>query len=261
VPHKAFPALVKAAGPDDGLREGEYRALVSVFGTVDAHGDVVLPGAFTDTLAEWKASGDRIPVWWSHQLHDPDYNIGEVVDAEEAEHGLEAHVRIDLDNAKAQQVYRLLLARRVTQHSFTYDILDADWAQLDGAEVYQLRKLKLYELGPTPIGANPDTDLLAVKTVTHQLAGLAARFKTGRALSAKNETTLREARDQLALAVDRIDDVLSALEPADEPEKAAEPDDSTTVEPNVETPAGKQGVSPATVRLLAELTDLDLLAV
>jgi uncharacterized protein len=246
--HKAVPAHVKAAGPGDGLQEGEYRALVSVFGTVDAYGDVVLPGAFTDTLAEWKASGDKIPVWWSHRLDDPDYNIGEVVDAEETEHGLEAHVRLDLEAPKAQQVYRLLLARRVTQHSFTYDILDADWGQLDGTEVYQLRKLKLYELGPTPIGANPDTDLLAVKTATHHLARLAREVKAGRVLSAKNETTLREARDQLALAADRIDAVLSALEPAEAPEEAEE------------ASADKQRVSPATVRLLTELTDLDLLA-
>jgi HK97 family phage prohead protease len=243
--HKAFPASVKAAGPGDGLRDGEYRALVSVFGTVDAYGDVVLPGAFTDTLTEWKASGDPIPVWWSHRLDDPDYNIGDVVDAEEAEHGLEAHVRLDLEAPKARQVYRLLLARRVTQHSFTYDILDADWGQLNGAEVYQLRKLKLHELGPTPIGANPDTDLLAVKNATHHLAGLAARVKAGRVLSAKNETTLRQARDQLATAVDRIDDVLSALEPAEAPDEAEE------------ASAGMQRVTPATVRLL---TDLDLLS-
>lgn len=39
-------------------------------------------------------------------------NIGEVVDAAEVERGLEAHVRLDLENAKAAQVYRLLLARR-----------------------------------------------------------------------------------------------------------------------------------------------------
>lgn len=249
---KAYPARVKAAGPDDGLGEGEYRALVSVFGTVDAYGDVVLPGAFTDTLAEWKASGDKIPVWWSHQLTDPDMNLGEVVEAEESDQGLVARVRLDLDNAKAQQVYRLLLARRVTQHSFTYDILDADWGQQDGAEVYQLRKLKVYELGPTPIGANPDTDLLAVKTATHQLVRLAAGFKAGRVLSAKNETTLRQARDQLNLAGARIDEVLSALDRAED-----EPDEAAADEPSTDPAAGKQRVSPATVRLL---TDLDLLA-
>lgn len=71
MPHKTYPAHVKAAGPNDGLREGEYRALVSVFGTVDAYGDVVLPGAFADTLAEWKSAGDPIPVYWSTDSMTP----------------------------------------------------------------------------------------------------------------------------------------------------------------------------------------------
>jgi hypothetical protein len=32
---KTRPAQIKAAGEDDGLEEGQFRALVSVFGNVD----------------------------------------------------------------------------------------------------------------------------------------------------------------------------------------------------------------------------------
>lgn len=160
---KSFDCKVKAAGPDDGLGEGEYRALVSVFGNRDYYGDVVQPGAFTETIDEWKKSGDPIPVYWSHRLDDPDMNIGYVIEAKETDKGLEVHAKLDLENPKAMQVYRLLKGRRVTQHSFTYDILDAGPAELDEQEIYELRKLKLHEVGPTPIGANQDTELLAVK--------------------------------------------------------------------------------------------------
>lgn len=166
--HKSAPARVKAAGEVDGLGDGEFEAIVSVFGNVDWYGDRVMPGAFKDTLAEWKERGDPIPVVWSHRYDDPDYHVGIVTDAEERDEGLWVRGRLDLDDdaAKARQVYRLLKGRRVTQFSFSYDIDDADWAKEpsdDGGDVYELRKLKLHEVGPTLIGANPDTELLGVK--------------------------------------------------------------------------------------------------
>ena len=37
---------IKAAGPDDGLKEGQFRAYASVFGNVDSYGDIVEKGAF-----------------------------------------------------------------------------------------------------------------------------------------------------------------------------------------------------------------------
>lgn len=159
---KTFPGRVKAAG-EPGTDEGVFEAIVSVFGNVDSYGDKVMPGAFADTLAEWKASGDPIPVLWSHMSHDPDYHIGEVLEAEERDEGLWVKARIDLDEPKSRKVYKLLKGRRVTQFSFAYDVLDGAMAKSDGEHVYELRKLKLYEVGPCLIGVNQQTELLAVK--------------------------------------------------------------------------------------------------
>ncbi|WP_420123199.1 HK97 family phage prohead protease [Nakamurella sp.] len=159
---KTFPGRVKAAG-EPGTDEGVFEAIVSVFGNVDSVGDVVMPGAFTDTLAEWAAKGDPIPVLWSHMSHDPDYHIGEVIEAKEVDEGLWVKARIDLDEPKSRKVFKLLKGRRVTQFSFAYDIDEGGWGKRGDEEIYELRKLKLYEVGPTLIGANQDTELLAVK--------------------------------------------------------------------------------------------------
>lgn len=178
MPTKAAPVRVKA-GEQDGLGEGQFEAVVSVFGNVDSYGDVVMPGAFADTLAEWEKSGNPIPVLWSHLSHDPDYHIGHVVEAKETAEGLWVRAQLDLDAPKANQVYRLLKGRRVTQFSFAYDILDAAYAERDGEKVYELRKLKVYEVGPTLIGANQETRLIGVKagqpcpTCGHQIDGKA----------------------------------------------------------------------------------------
>ncbi|WP_394621293.1 HK97 family phage prohead protease [Lentzea sp. JNUCC 0626] len=165
---KTAPVQIKAAGAQDGTDEGVFEAIVSAFDVVDTYGDVVLPGAFTETLKEWADSGDPIPVLWSHAATDPDYHIGWVLAAEERDEGLWVRAQIDPDDladpkSKAAKVYRLLKGRRVKQFSFAFDVLDAGWAERDGNDVYELRRLKLYEVGPTLVGVNQSTELLDVK--------------------------------------------------------------------------------------------------
>lgn len=248
--HKSCPAKIKAVGTNDGLQEGQFRALVSVFGNKDSYGDIVMPGAFTDTLAAWKAKGDPIPVYWSHRMDDPDYNIGQVLEAAETDIGLEVLAALDLEDdasAKARQTYRLLKGRRVTQFSFAYDIDEAGWVENENDSWYELRKLTLHEVGPTPIGANSETDLLGVKAVAERTRHLIDGMKAGRVLSSKNETTLREAVTSLKDATKSITDVLSAVDSgeasndgnakANEPAKDEEPTRAKSEEPMRVAPA------------------------
>ena len=162
---KQADAAVKAVGGDTGteLAEGQFHALVSVFGNVDAYGDVVLPGAFATTLAEHEAAGDPIAVVWSHKWDDPFAHIGHVVKAWESPDGLEVIAQLDLENPTAVQVHKLLKARRVRQFSFAYDVVDGGWGERDDREVYELRELKLNEVGPCLLGVNRETDLRDVK--------------------------------------------------------------------------------------------------
>ena len=89
-----FDIKIKA-GPADGLAEGQFSAYTSVFGNRDSYGDVVVEGAFKETLDEWAASGDAIPLLFGHNMSDPDFNIGHVVDA------TEDAVKIDLNHPYA----------------------------------------------------------------------------------------------------------------------------------------------------------------
>ncbi|MFF9568493.1 HK97 family phage prohead protease [Streptomyces sp. NPDC014685] len=203
---KDFTARVKAAGPADNLAEGQFVALVSVFGNEDSMGDVVRAGAFTETLADWAASGDPIPVIWSHAWGDPFAHIGTVVKAVETLEGLEVTGQIDdLDtNPTSAQVYRLLKGRRVTQFSFAYDETESAWVKDDAHRwggYWELRKLKLHEVGPCLVGANQETELLAAKA-----QGLARGAKAGRVLSQANF-------DSLTAAYASIGEVLAAATP------------------------------------------------
>ena len=162
------------AGPDDDLAEGEFTAYASVFGNKDSYGDIVLPGAFEETLAEWKDSGNVIPLLFGHNMADPDFNIGGVKSAVEDDHGLLITAQLDLDNPKAVQTYRLLKGRRLSQMSFAYDVVEGgeiEKQREDGSKdwAYELRKLKLYEVSTVPIGANQETEILAVKAAQSAL--------------------------------------------------------------------------------------------
>lgn len=216
---------VKAAGPDDGLEEGQFKALVSVFGNVDSMGDKVMPGAFTKTLAEWGESGNPIPVYWSHRMDDPDMNIGYVLAAAETGDGLEVLGQLDLDadaSPKAKQAYRLAKGRRATQWSFAYDVIDSVEAEADGQAFNQLNELKLYEVSMTPIGANDQTELLAVKH---------SGQKVGRTISGKNETTLRDAVESLKTATTAIQNVLAAIDSSGDDGKASNPSSASDTGP------------------------------
>jgi uncharacterized protein len=171
--YKSPPALLES---DDRIG---FEAIVSVFNNVDHGGDVVRPGAFKNTIAAWKTSGDPIPVLWSHRMDDPNYNIGSVTDIDELGPGDERiprwanswvqengglWVKASLDDTEhghARQVRHLLKTRRVTQFSFAYDVLDERPGK-DGSN--ELLDLWLYEVGPTPLGMNPLTELTGAKS-------------------------------------------------------------------------------------------------
>lgn len=192
------------AGPEAGLEDGQFEAYASVFGNIDSYGDVVQPGAFANTLADWAGSDNFLPVLFGHNMADPDYNVGHVIEAKEDERGLRVRGQLDLTSPKGAQVYKLLKGRRISQLSFAYDVIRASWGQLDGVEVYELHEVKIYEVSLVTIGANQETEILAVKTA---MASLSGGIKEGRVLSAKHVDSLRAARDS-------IDAVLSAAEPA-----------------------------------------------
>lgn len=223
------------AGPDSGLGEGVFEAYASVFGNVDSYGDRVVKGAFEEDLARWKDSGNPIPLLFGHQMSDPDFNIGSIQEAVEDDHGLKVTAQLDLENPKAVQVYRMLKGGRVSQMSFAYDVLDSRQVSADdpdeekesgssegkmwrktGDKINELTKLRIYEVSVVTIGANQETEILAVKSASQAMLA-----KAGRTLSGKNESTLRTAHEELTSAASQIKSVLDQL--GNDEEKSGQP--------------------------------------
>lgn len=193
------------AGENEGLEPGQFEAYASTWiKEPDSYGDIVRKGAFAETIREWKASGQTLPILFGHDLVDPFSNIGGAVDLKEDERGLLVRAQLDLENPKAAQVYRMLKGRRINQMSFAYDVLEDAIVELEEKAVGQgkrtareLRKMALHEISVVPFGANSDTEVLAVKALAAGIDGL----KAGKVLSAKNLESLIAARDSLTVVI------------------------------------------------------------
>jgi hypothetical protein len=173
VKFKTMPATVAPQDTDDGV----FEAVVSVFNNKDYGGDIVRPGAFKNSLDFWGSSDSPIPVYWSHRMDDPMMNIGEVIDAEELAGGAKAipdwanswvkehgglYVKAKLDDyGMAAQVRHLMKQRRVKQFSFSYDVINESRSK--SGDYTELLDLFLHEVGPTPLGMNPLTELISAK--------------------------------------------------------------------------------------------------
>lgn len=158
---KDYSVQFKAAG-DDG---GHIVAYAATFDREpDSYGDVIAPGAFKNTLEEWKASGNVIPLLFGHRTDDPAMNIGGVDSIEEDERGLRIEATFDKDSETAQYVRRLVLEKRLSKLSFAYDVLDEGTITLDdGRKANELREIKLFEVSLVPIPANGHAEVVEAK--------------------------------------------------------------------------------------------------
>lgn len=221
---KATPVLDES-GKDQGL----VTAYVSVFNNRDSWGDVVMPGAFADDVAA-VASGDLVvPVIWSHQRNDPDAWVGQATEMAEDDTGLKVTMKFDLEEPKAAKAYRLVKSGRVSEWSFAYRVLEGAWVETPDTYYYELRKVAVYEVGPTLMGANSETRTLEAKSAPDA-------EKAGRTISAATRTALDTAKEALTTAITEIDALLALTDgkaaPQDpaksvvsgDPEQAEDPD-------------------------------------
>lgn len=189
-----------------GTKAGTFTGYASVFGNVDSYGDVVVKGAFADSLK----SQDSFPVYWSHQMSNPMMNIGKTTEIYEDDHGLFVKAELDLDTEMGAQVYRLIKDGRVNQMSFAFDVEDYAVAHDDErGDYFELRKLKLHEVSVVQVGANQETELLDVKDRV-------SRVKAGRAISKANGEKLSEAVRLISEVLDASDGDGDSEESSDE---------------------------------------------
>ena len=227
------------------LEAGQFEGYAAVFGNKDSYGDIIVAGAFTNTLSsDYGENGRGVPVYWAHDFKDPFKNIGATVWAKEDTRGLRVRVQLDNDTQTGKQTLKLLKEGRVNQMSFGYTVIEG--AYVESAEhgfYYEIREVKLHEVSVVPIGANSETEILAAKSRASGDADTVTEFVT--ALAAAGEH-FALAKGALLTATDfaRVAGIKLPAELAGEteldPGSAKEPEQVKTEEPatvKVEEPA------------------------
>lgn len=181
--HKNLPNSVK----DVDARRGVICAYGSSFNVVDDGNDMCVPGCYTKTIAQQGPGSKQPRIKFLYQ-HDTTQILGVPSVLKEDGFGLYFEAKI-ADTALGRDVLTLYSEGILTEHSIGYETVVAEWDRTH--QVRLLKELRLFEISSVTFGMNPETPVVAVKSVTDpsHLASIAT--KAARLDSLLHNGTLR----------------------------------------------------------------------
>lgn len=215
--YKSFE--LKAAEDGSGIVEGYASTWTT---TPDSYGDIVIKGAFKETLEKRAKTGHPFPLCFNHDL---DQIIGAVKSIEEDDFGLKITASF-LNSPLAQEKRELVKEGIVWQFSFAYNILESEppTSEEKKAGILQkLTKLDLFEVSLVPIPANQTAIVTEIKGEAPETKdGAPEEEKAGRRNSARDEQLIRDAISALSALLDNAD---ANNDGEDEPEANGAPEE------------------------------------
>ncbi len=171
----------------DMKESGEIEGYGSTFGgEPDSYGDVIAPGAYSDSLAAHKSAGTMPKMFWQHDSREP---IGKWFEAKEDAKGLFLRGKLNMGVQRAREAYELLKERDIDGLSIGYRI--KEYSVDTDTGVWTLEKIDLREVSIVSIGANDNATIASVKAAkaAHELSD---RLKAGDRLTEREfETWLK----------------------------------------------------------------------
>jgi HK97 family phage prohead protease len=107
---------------------GTFEGYGNVFGVVDSYGDIVMPGAFSASLAEYAAQGTLPKLLLQH---DPAAPIGVWTEMREDQHGLFCKGQLNLDVERARETLSLMRQGALDGLSIGGDPVDTQKVYVD----------------------------------------------------------------------------------------------------------------------------------
>jgi HK97 family phage prohead protease len=152
----AAPLEIKAVS-----EEGRIEGYASVFGVVDTDGDIVMPGAFRDSIM----GKERVPMLWQHDSAEP---IGVWDQMAEDEYGLKVAGRLLVNDVmKAREARALAMEGALGGLSIGFMVQGYKPRQ-DDKRGLEITKADLWETSLVTFPANPAAKISAVKAAIEQ---------------------------------------------------------------------------------------------
>lgn len=235
----AFYKSFEMKAADNGTIEGYFSTYDK---TPDSYGDIIEPGAFTETIKAREESGHPFPLCFNHDFSAV---IGAVDSVKDTEKGpfISAHF---LDTQLAQDVRKMLQSGAIYQFSFAYDIKGrrnpTEEEEKEGV-VNVLTDLEVFEISVVTVPANQNAVATEVKSVEPET-------KQGRRNRKADEEIIRNCIKSLESLLDDGDEDKPAEDEAKSAEIAVEVNESS------EEPTPAENVKRAE-ELLAKIKEIN----
>lgn len=154
------------------LQADQFEGYGSTFGNVDLGGDVVMKGAFKESLEQYRANDEWPQMFW---MHRPDLIPGRWLDMAEDSKGLKVKGE-SLPTSIGNDVKVLMKAKAVRRMSIGFSIDSPDDYEFkDGVRL--IHKINLWEVSPVSLAMNPKAKINAVKALLHERGMCLTEFK------------------------------------------------------------------------------------
>lgn len=138
---------------------GAFAGYASVFGNIDSYGDVIAPGAFSDSLTEWQSKGTWPPCLWQHRSDMP---LGPFTAMREDDKGLYVEGQLLVkDVAQSREAHALLKSKTISGLSIGFEVI-ADAFDTD-TQIRTLTRIKLWEASLVTFPANEAAQVESIK--------------------------------------------------------------------------------------------------
>jgi len=200
---------------DMDMSKGQIQMYVSAFGNKDAHGDVMVRGAYKKTITE---NAHRIKHLFQH---DTNTIIGKPIEMLEDNTGLLITSYVsDLKGGDYRKMYEDGL---ITEHSV--GIIPIQEEYVKGESVNYIKETKLFEYSSVTWGANENTPVVSMKSLTKQdkqelFSRMDILIKAMRKGTYTDETFA-----MLEIELERIKSLIINSEPSQDTQKNNEPID------------------------------------
>lgn len=179
---KDFALSVKEVSED-----GTFEGYASTFnGPPDSYGDVVMPGAFAESLVKHRREGTMPLMLWNHK--STELPIGNWVEFAEDGKGLWAKGQADLDDPVGVRVHRALKKKALRGLSIGYQTLSSEPDKKRPGVTF-LKSVDLWEVSPVNFPADRRANVTDVKS--ERAEDFARRLRDG------DPPTIKEFEDVL----------------------------------------------------------------
>jgi len=154
---KQFTGSLEIKSLDEG---GMFEGYASVFGVQDSDGDVIMKGAFKNTIAKAKQTGRMPKMLLQHDIRNL---VGKYTDIQEDENGLFVKGRLIMEVQQGREAYALLKEGILDALSVGFNIPPG--GAFGANHGLMIEEVDLMEISLVTFGANPEALITNVKSI------------------------------------------------------------------------------------------------